>query len=158
MTTGEFSTQASQSSFEEVASLISKLVEPHLVGALDEFGEIEFPGWDGNVKKLDLEPEAAAQAGLGDSVRARIIGDYEAGIAVIMRSPSLFDTRRYGFYLQPQHNPDGPRSLEVWQAPAQKPKRGVLYFGVGLLDTEQARPSSPEVSTSLIQSLQKAAR
>lgn len=158
MMSGEFSTPTQQPNFEDAVNLISKLVEPHMVGSSDEYGEVEFPGWDGSVRKLDLEPEVAAQTGLGDSVRARVIGDYESGIAVILRSRNLFDTRRYGFYLQPQHNPEGLRDLEVWQAPAQKPRRGTLYWGIELLDREQARPSSPEISDSLIKSLQQATR
>lgn len=158
MTTGEFSSPAQEPNFEDAVNLVSKLVEPHMIVSSDEYGEVEFPGWDGSIRKLDLEPEVAAQTGLGDSVRARVIGDYESGIAIIMRSRNLFDTRRYGFYLQPQRNPEGLRGLEVWQAPAQKPKRGALYWGIELLDREQAQPSSPVVSKSLIESLQQTAQ
>ena len=142
--------------FEDVADAISKLVPANIVGSSDVNGdEVEFPGWDGSVRKLDLEPEVASQAGLGSSVRARVIGDYESGIAIIMRSRNLFDTRRYGFYIQPRDNEEELRSFEVWQAPAQKPKRGELYWGFELLDREQARPSSPEVSRGFIDSLQQ---
>lgn len=159
MPTGEFSRPTQKPNFEDAVDLISKLVEPHTIGSSDEYGsEIEFPGWDGSVRKLDLEPEVAAQTGLGETVRARVIGDYESGVAIIMRSLNLFDARRFGFFLQPQHNPEGLRGLAVWQAPAQKPKRSVVYWGIELLDREQARPSSPVVSEGLIKSLQKAAQ
>ena len=157
MTTGEFSDPTHKPNFEDAVNLVSKLVEPHMVFSSNEYdGEIEFPGWDGSVRKLDLEPEVAAQTGLGYNVRARVIGDYESGIAIIMRSRNLFDSRRFGFYLQPQHNPDGLRGLEVWQAPAQKPKLGALYWSIELLDREQAQASSSMVSDGLIRSLQKA--
>ena len=158
MTNVEFSNPAQQPNFEDAVNMISKLVEPYTIVESDEYGEIEYPGWDGSISKLDLEPAVAAQTGLGDTVRARVIGDYESGIAIIMRSRNLFDTRRYGFYLQPEDNPEGLRGLEVWQAPAQKPKRGIVYWGIELLDREQARPSSSEVSDGLIRSFQQVAQ
>jgi hypothetical protein len=158
MSSGEFSTPTQQPNFEDVVDLISKLVEPYSIGSSDDYGgEIEFPGWDGSIRKLALEPVVAVQTGLGDSVKARVIGDYESGIAIIMRSRNLFDGRRYGFFLQPQHNREGLRGLEVWQSSAQKPKRGAVYWGIELLDREQAQPSSPAVSDALIYSLQAAA-
>jgi hypothetical protein len=153
MTIGEDYSSAQQPNFEDAVDLISKLVKPHTVGSSDEYGEVEFPGWDGSIRKLDLEPEVAAQTGLGDSVRARVIGDYESGIAIIMRSRNLFDVRRFGFYVQPTHNEAGVRGLEVWQAPASKPKHGELYWGIELLDRQKAQQSSPEVTRGLIKSL-----
>ena len=130
----------------------------HTVFSSDEYdGEIEFPGWNGSIRKMELKPEVAVETGLGDHVRARVIGDYELGIAIIMRSCNPFKARRFGFYLQPQHNPDGLRGLEVWQASSQKPKRGAVYFGPELLDIKEAKRSTNTVSDALIKSLQKAA-
>ena len=159
MTNSEFIANQQHPNFEDVVGVISKLVEPHTVGSTDEYGgEIEFPGWDGNIRRLDLEPDVAAQAGLGQSVRVSVIGDYESGIAMIMRSRNLFEARRFGFYIQPTDNPEGFRGLEVWQAPAQKPQRGKVYWGIELLDRQQAHQSASAVSESLIKSLQQAVK
>ena len=141
--------------FEDVVNSISELVPPHKVSGTDEYGEIEYPGWDGTITTLDLEPEVASEAGLGDTVRARVIGDYLTGVAVILRSRNLFDTRRYGFWIQPTQVDDGLRDFEMWQAPAKKPKRGEAYWGFELLDRTQAEQSSPLVSRGLINSLQQ---
>ena len=141
--------------FNEVANAVSKLVPPNTVNSTDEHGwEIEFPGWDGSVRGLDLEATVSAEVGLGNTVHARVIGDAETGIAVILRSRNLFETRRFGFWVQPTAQTDNPGGFEVWQAPAQKPKRGIVYWGHELLDRGQATQSSPEVVQGLIASLQ----
>ncbi len=158
MTNAETVMPRNKPNFENSVEMISKLVKPHVVTELADHGEIEYPGWDGIIKNLKLEPDVAAQADLGQAVRARVIGDYELGIAIIMRSRNLFDTRRHGFFIQPTDNDDGPRDLEIWQAPALKPERGKVYWGIELLDEQQAQQCSPEVSESLLSSLRQAAQ
>jgi hypothetical protein len=156
MTNGEFIEPTREPSFEEVTDLISKLVEPHSTYLGDEDGEVEFPGWDGSIGKLNLDTTVADKVGLGQSVRARVIGDFDGGIAIIMRSRNLFDTRHFGFFLSPTLNEGGPRGLEVWQAPAQKPKRGKYYWGFELLDSEHPQQTTPEATASLLKSLREA--
>lgn len=159
MRSGEFSDPTLQPNFEDAVDLISNLVEPNTVFYSDENDEGEYPGWDGrNVINLDLNSEVADQAGLGSSVRAQVVGDYHSEIVIIMRSRNLFNSRRFGFLLQPQHNPDGLRGLAVWQAPAKKPKLSVVYWGIELIDRKQAQPSSLPVSNGLMKSLEKSTR
>jgi hypothetical protein len=142
-----------RTTYRDVVNLVSDLVPPHSVGYIDGDTETEFPGWDGSVKRLALEQAVAEEANLGSSVRARVIGDYESGIAIIMRSRNLFDPRRFGFYIQPAQDAQEEARVEVWQAPAKKPKSGEVYWGIELLDEDYAHPSTPEVADSLVNSL-----
>jgi len=145
--------------FDELLDLISQLVERDGVG-LSEDGEetdseeTEIPTWDGTIPQLHLEPTIAAQTGLGDTVKARVIGDGEAGVAFVLRSRYLFRTRRYGFYVQPSQ--DGETDgFAVWQAPAFNPKRCEVYWGIELLDGQRAQQSSQEITQSFIRSMQQ---
>ncbi len=118
MTNGQFANASQPTNFKDTVVVVSRIIGSHRIDSSNEYGEIQFPGWDENIRKLDLEPSVTAQVGFGETVRVRVIGDYESSIAMIMRSRTLFDKCRSWFYLQPTHNPEGLRGLEVWQAPA----------------------------------------
>jgi hypothetical protein len=144
--------------FDGVVDIISKLSEPDMASLTDEDGyRYEYLEWNGSIRKLDLEPQVIEQADLGQSARAVIVGDSNEGIAIIMRSRNPFYTRRFGFYIKPTEYEELGRGIEVWQAPAIRPRLTKSYLPIELLDCQQAQLSSPEVSESLIKTLQQAA-
>ena len=151
MTGTEFSAELKETNFEDVIDIMFKLAEPNVVS--EEGTDTEYPGWDESIRGIRLAPEVAAQVGLGQTVNARVIGDYEVGIALIMRSRNLFETRRYGFFIQPVSTQNGPRSFKVWQASARKPERNQFYWGFELLDRQESQLSSPQIVEGLINSL-----
>ena len=140
--------------YGDVVGLMSKVV-PEYITWEDDVG---YPSWDGKIRGgLELSPEVASDADLGDKVQCQIIGDASIGIAVILRSRNLFDTRRYGYYIQPTRNDEGLNGFEIWKAPAVKPRRNNVYWGVELLDRNKAQFASPELSDGLISTLLAAA-
>lgn len=131
-------------SFVEAIELLQKLTPP-----INEGESITF---DGKIKSLKVPKVIADEAGISQEVNCTVIGDSIMGVALIMRSRNPLHRGHFGFYLQPTFDGDFSQ-LEIWQSPAQRPKRGQVYWGKELLDEKMAKPVSPRVSEALLDSL-----
>lgn len=118
------------------------------VPAIDEGKEVEGLEWNAPIPSLDLLPEAAEQAGLGEKVRCQVVGNAQSGVALILRPRSIFDHRRYGYFIQ--HEVEG--QVSVWHGPARKPERG-QQIGGGLLEEEKVRKASSALASSVLWSV-----
>jgi hypothetical protein len=141
--------------FSDVVDALCDLAPTGMCGSVDEFGgEIELPDWNANMRRaLQVSSQVATTTGLGDKVKCGVVGDAETGVALIFRSRNLFNTHRYGFFIQAE--PDN--GISVWHATAKK-RASSDWIGAAMLDYESAQQASPDLADALVADLLSAAR
>ncbi len=141
--------------FSDVVDALCDLTPTAMCGSVDEFdNEIDFPEWNANMRgALQVSPQVATTTGLGDKVRCGVVGDAETGVALVFRSRNLFNTKRYGFFIQAEPN-DG---ISVWHASTKIRENGDR-IGADMLDQESDQQASPDLAAALVADLMSASK
>lgn len=162
---GEANFGDSPVTYGEIVSLLSTNLQMHITEEwIDTDVCRKVISFDTAVKPFPLSGELTKELGLGNRVRARVIGSVEEGlgIAIVLKSMNPFRREAYGFFIQPaKAEADGPglfdRELEVWEGPAEWPKRKGVYWGAELLDTELVHQSDATTKQSLVHAIRELA-
>jgi hypothetical protein len=146
--------------FVGVLYALDRLAPREPIEEMYKGNELLDPLLDATYRRFKVTPALAQLMRLGDTVRCHIMLDGTMGAALVMRSRNLFDTRQYGFYIQPESNyAENPeedfedRTYSVWQAPVRAFSLGKRNWGIEKLKTEDAWMSSPQVAEAVIKSL-----
>lgn len=121
------------------------------------------------IKGIRLSSAVAKQSGLGRRVHADVVGDHDAGIAVILKPARPFSSRRHGFLLKPIETPEdllleqAPHDFTVHHGEASAPTAEAtgpaMLLGMrscqALFDERDIAPCTPDIAAEFLLSLRE---